>query len=66
MDNTKRNPIMKFFVCSHLNTPQASVSREFCELAERMHAELPDNAEKSAALRKLLEAKDCAVRATLP
>jgi hypothetical protein len=29
------------------------------------YAHLPDSAEKSAGLRKLLEAKDCFVRASL-
>lgn len=32
-------------------------------MAEKMDAMLPDGAEKTAGLRKLLEAKDCFVRA---
>lgn len=37
----------------------------FHDIAEVMALTLPDNAEKTMALRKLLEAKDCAVRALL-
>ena len=35
------------------------------ELAEKLEAELPDGSEKSAGMRKLLEAKDCFVRAAI-
>jgi hypothetical protein len=41
------------------------VSRPFGELAERMADTLPSGPELTAGLRKLLEAKDCAVRAAL-
>ena len=41
-------------------------SAGICWLARELDAQLPDGAEKSAGLRKLLEAKDCFVRATLP
>jgi hypothetical protein len=41
------------------------VSRECHEFAQRMVDSLPDGPELSAALRKLLEAKDCLVRAAL-
>lgn len=37
----------------------------FCELAKVIDGTLPDNPEKTTAIRKLLEAKDCAVRALL-
>ena len=59
------NPIMKFFDYEHLPDHLREVSKPFCELAHHMDATLPDSAEKSAGLRKLLEAKDCAVRAAL-
>lgn len=36
-----------------------------CKLAEAMESFLPDGPEKSAGMRKLLEAKDCFVRASL-
>lgn len=56
---------MKFFKYDHLPEHLQKVSKPFGELAEKMNAELPDGAEKSAGLRKLLEAKDCMVRASM-
>ena len=58
------SPIMKYFTYSHLAPTLQGVSKPISELAEKMD-ELPDCAEKSAGLRKLLEAKDCFVRAAL-
>lgn len=58
-------PIMKFFAYQHLPAELQEVSKPIGELAEKIDAELPDSAEKSAGLRKLLEAKDCFVRAKL-
>jgi hypothetical protein len=37
----------------------------FADLADWMSDNLPDGAEKTTSLRKLLEAKDCAVRAAI-
>ena len=59
------NAIMQFFAYAHLPAPLREVSAPICHLAERMQANLPDGPEKSAGLRKLLEAKDCFVRAAL-
>jgi len=59
-------PIMRFFEYEHLPEPLRDVSRPCYMLAERMASELPPGAEVSAGLRKLLEAKDCFVRAALP
>lgn len=59
------SPIMKHFAYAHLPPHLQEVSRPIGDLAEKMDAELPDGAEKSAGLRKLLEAKDCLVRAKL-
>jgi hypothetical protein len=59
------NPIMEFFAFEHLPAHLQEVSKPIGELASRMDFELPDGAEKSAGLRKLLEAKDCFVRAKL-
>jgi peptidoglycan hydrolase-like protein with peptidoglycan-binding domain len=42
-----------------------SISASVGELAAEMDDVLPDGPEKSAGLRKLLEAKDCFVRAAL-
>ncbi len=58
-------PIMQFFKFDHLPEKMQAVSRPFCELATKVEAELPRNAERSVALRKLLEAKDAAVRAMI-
>lgn len=63
--------ILQFFEYGHLPPPLAEVSRPFCELAHAMvngggvSSRLPRNPERSVALRKLLEAKDAAVRALL-
>lgn len=61
----KKHYMMQFFEYKHLPEHLKKVSEEFSKLAEKMDQELPDNPEKSAGLRKLLEAKDCAVRAVL-
>jgi hypothetical protein len=61
-----KSPIMRYFAYSHLPSSELrDVSRQVSELAEAMDEQLPDGAEKSAGLRKLLEAKDCFVRAKL-
>ena len=60
-----RNPILQFFGYEHLRPDLQEVSKPFSVLAEFMVEHLPENAERSAGLRKLLEAKDCAVRAHL-
>ena len=56
---------IKYFAWSHLPARLQTVSRTFGELADRLEAEIPDGPEKSAGMRKLLEAKDCFVRAAL-
>lgn len=60
------SPIIKFFAYEHLPEKLQTVSKPISDLARKMDDELPDGAEKSAGLRKLLEAKDCLVRAALP
>lgn len=57
--------MLQFFTYAHLPAHLQDVSRPFAELAIRMVDTLPSNPERSAGLRKLLEAKDCAVRALL-
>lgn len=68
MSDTQKsaNPIMRFFEYKHLPEHLQGVSKEIGELAQSMDEKIPDSAEKSAGLRKLLEAKDCLVRASLP
>jgi hypothetical protein len=58
-------PIMQFFAWQHLPVELQLVSQPFGELADNIVANLPRNAERTVALRKLLEAKDAAVRAKL-
>jgi hypothetical protein len=58
-------PILKFFEFEHLPEPLRKISEPFGMLAHAMATILPRNAERSVALRKLLEAKDAAVRAAL-
>lgn len=53
------------FRWEHLPPQLAEVSQPFAELAVGLLGRLPDGPELSACLRKLLEAKDCAVRAAL-
>lgn len=60
------DPILKFFHYRHLPDMLREVSEPFCDLAFDLVETLPRNAERSVALRKLLEAKDAAVRARLP
>ena len=59
------DPIMQFFAYAHLPPHLQEISRPFGELAEWISGNLPRNPERTAALRKLLEAKDAAVRARL-
>jgi len=59
------SPILKYFEYSHLPEKLQSVSKPIGDLAKQMDETLPDGPEKSAGLRKLLEAKDCLVRALL-
>lgn len=59
------NPILKYFAYEHLPEKLQAISKPFGELAQLMATTLPASAETSAGLRKLLEAKDCAVRAAL-
>lgn len=55
------DPIMRFFRSDHLPPHLQAVSRPFGELAEAMIAQLPQDPELTAGLRKLREAKDCLV-----
>jgi hypothetical protein len=61
----KDNAIMKFFKYEHLPENLQVISKPFSDLAEKMCQEMGNNAEGVTALRKLLEAKDCAVRSVL-
>lgn len=58
--------LLRYFSLTHLKRgPLRQTSAMFAELAVSLDDALPASAEKTVALRKLLEAKDAAVRAAL-
>jgi hypothetical protein len=57
--------IAQFFSFAHLPERMQAVSRPFAELAATVINVCPRNPERTVALRKLLEAKDAAVRALI-
>lgn len=58
--------ILRFFHYGHLPEALQAKSRPFCQLARTIIDDVPRNPERTVALRKLLEAKDAAVRAAVP
>lgn len=60
------DPVLHYFHYAHLPPKLQSTSRNFFLLAQCLVGTLPRNPERTVALRKLLEAKDAAVRANLP
>lgn len=58
--------ILRYFEYAHLPAHLQEVSRPVCEVAGHMARTLPEGPELTTGLRKLLEAKDCFVRAALP
>jgi hypothetical protein len=56
--------ILRFFEFKHLPPKLQEISEPFHDLAHQVAVEL-DGPEVTVCLRKLLEAKDCAVRAAL-
>jgi hypothetical protein len=58
-------PLLQFFTYAHLPEPLQGISAPFASLATWLVETLPRNPERTTALRKVLEAKDCAVRAKL-
>lgn len=66
-DESIRNnePMLQFFSFNHLPDNLRVISAQFYELAIYIVEHLDRNPERTVALRKLLEAKDCAVRAAL-
>jgi len=56
--------VLRHFRYEHLAASGLrELSHEFTAMAESMVDQLPDSPELTVCLRKLLEAKDCAVRA---
>lgn len=72
-DNQRNQPqsnqtpeILKYFAYGHLPLHLQRISKPFHDIAMEMVNTQTPSAELSAGLRKLLEAKDCFVRASLP
>jgi hypothetical protein len=59
------DPILRYFHFAHLPPHLQMVSSKFYEIVCEILALVPRNAERTVALRKLLEAKDAAVRANV-
>lgn len=59
------NNLIQFFEFSHLPAHLQVAAIPFYEMAHKMISLLPNNPESTTAMRKLLESKDCAVRAIL-
>lgn len=58
--------LLKYFAFAHLpEGPMRETSRMFCHLAYMVVRTVPRTAERTVALRKLLEGKDAAVRAAM-
>ena len=63
MENKMEESIIQFFEYSHLPEHLQAVSKHFYVMSLWIVENLPRNPERTVALRKLLEAKDAAVRA---
>lgn len=67
MNEPIAEPMLRWFKYEHLTTPElAEVSKLFSVLAHGLVLKIPRSAERTVALRKLLEGKDAAVRAMIP
>lgn len=68
LDLKDRHPstqqVMQWFTSDHLPEPQQTIALYVSHLADAMVRELSDGAELTVGLRKLLEAKECFVRAS--
>lgn len=68
-DLTDRHPgvqrLRSYFAYDHLPPKLQRVSRYFAITADLLLQWLPDSPELTVCLRKLMEAKDCAVRCAL-
>lgn len=57
------DPLLRWFAYDHLPKQLQRTSAPFAEMAKNLCKALPASAERTVALRKLLESKDAAVRA---
>lgn len=61
-----REPMLRHFRFAHLRSEKMrSMSRVFTESALAIVRTVPGSAERTVALRKLVESKDCAVRCVI-
>lgn len=58
--------LRRYFAHEHLPPPLAMISLRCGDLVDEMIATLPDSLQLRTGIQKLLEAKDCFVRAALP
>ena len=65
MQPEQPEPMLQWFHYEHLPEHLQAVSAAFHSLATALCTKLPRSAERTVALRKLLESKDAAVRAAL-
>jgi hypothetical protein len=65
MPDDTPEPLLQFFVYAHLRDDLKPISKVFSDLAHDLVVALPRNPERTVCLRKLMESKDCAVRALL-
>jgi hypothetical protein len=61
----RSEPMLRWFAHKHLPTRLQGISKPFGELAGKLTECMPRSDERTVALRKLLESKDAAVRASL-
>lgn len=65
MNHLTQERMLKYFSFDHLPENLQNTSMKFFLLACEIIMSIPQNPERTVALRKLLESKDCAVRAML-
>lgn len=56
-------PLLQFFEYSDLPADRQVISQPFAALAHQIASVLPRNPERTTAIRRILEARDCAIRA---
>ena len=64
-EEIQQDPILQYFHYSHLSPVLKEQAEPFARHARHIIDTVPRSAERSAGLRKLLEAKDCIVRSML-
>jgi len=64
-EHCKEEPVLQFFKYEHLPSHLQAVSCDFFIVAMSLCLKVKRNPERTVALRKLLEAKDAAVRSVI-